>query len=609
MKLDPVSSRIQTNQLGKAKPKGGPEPRGPEDSLVRSSSYTRESGPVERFNRSKKQERRERNLQYQDAKFAAHAAGSTTFMGTIGTMSLKYPDGRWDLKALAAKTLQSAGFATEFPADVKAQVADIMAKTRPAEGVYVLPDDAKKPYVRDMRDKPFVSIDNGTLWTKMDSEELAKNPEANVSSRDIDQLQFTEDLPDGSKKVFVAVSDLDAFVKKDSPIDRFMDVNTSSIYTPDKVFNLVPNELAEDLVSLNPREERLANVVEYTVSPEGNVKEFDIYPALVKSRVKLDYSSTAAFLNGETEASPAMRMAGPEVIADIKRQAEASASLEKSADRRGMVEVDRSEARIITENGNAVDVEFSKKNVATETVENFMINSNSLVSQYLRSKNLPTLERALPVPDDKNWNKIRNLAQQNGFSLPSKPDSGALSRYLNDVREADPEKADENIIAAMRLVGRAEYVAVWPGDELPGHFMLGLDNYMQSTASIRRGGDRVTSRLLKAAWENQESPYTRAELQTFADNLNAKGRELGKAERQVEKQVVATMLEKRVGETFDAVVTGVKGKKAWCRIGNPPIEGSLKTRGNVEIGDKLNVKLTSTDVEKGWIDFEQLSNH
>lgn len=608
MRLDPISSRIQTNQVGKANKKEREEVAGPADSLVRGTSYSKESGPAQQFHKSQRQERRQRNLQYQDAKVAAHAAGAGSFMGTIGTMSLKYPDGRWNLKELAAQTLEKYGFASSFPQDVKDQVADIMAKTRPAEGVYVLPEDAKKPYVRDLRDKPFVSVDNGTLWTKMDPEVLKKDPEANVSSKDIDQLQFTEDLPNGDKKVYVSVSDVDAFVKKDSPLDKFMDVNTSSIYTPDKVFNLIPNELAEDLVSLNPREERLSNVCEYVVGPDGNIKQFDVYPALVKSRVKLDYSSTKALLDNEAGPSPAMQMAGPDVIADLKRQAEVSANLEKLEDRRGMVEIDRSESRIITENGNAVDVEFSTKNVATEVVENFMINSNSLISQYLQDHNMPTLERVLPAPDAKNWGKLRKLAQQNDYKLPNSPDSGSLSKFLGHVQKTDPEHADETIISAMKLVGRAEYQPVWPGEERPGHFMLGLENYMQSTASIRRGGDRVTSRLLKAVWEGKPCPYSREELQKFADNLNDKGRNLSKAERQVEKQVVATMLEKRVGETFDAVVTGVKDGRAWCRIGNPPVEGSLHARGNVEVGDKLTVKLTSTNVEKGWIDFDQIGN-
>ena len=276
MQLDPLSTRIHTPKTGKAQPKREATATGPQDTLGSSAVHGKDTQPLREFKNQSRQARRESQMRYQDDKAQAHVAGSTTFMGTIGTMSLKYPDGRWDLKALAAKAMESHGLATDYPADVQAQVDEIVARTRPEPGVYVMPEDAKQPWVKDYRDKPLISIDNGTLWTEMDPEKLAKDPEANVSSRDIDQLQTAKQLDNGDIRITVAVSDVDAFVKKDSPLDKFMDVNTSSVYTPDKVFNLIPPELAEDIVSLNPREERLATVIEYTVTPDGKIKDEDV---------------------------------------------------------------------------------------------------------------------------------------------------------------------------------------------------------------------------------------------------------------------------------------------------------------------------------------------
>ena len=521
-------------------------------------------------------------------------------MGTIGVMSLKYPDGRWDLKALAAKAMENYRLATDYPQDVKDQVADIVAATRPPEGGYVMPEDAKKPWVKDYRDKPLVSIDNGTLWTEMDPAELAKNPEANVSSRDIDQLQTARRLDNGDIRVTVAVSDVDAFIKKDSPLDKFMDVNTSSVYTPDKVFNLIPPELAEDIASLNPREERLATVIEYTVTPEGKLKDEDVFQAIVKSRTKLDYDSVSAWMEGKEEASPAMKAQGQALLDDLNLQKQASQWIEKG--KTNDLEVDRTESRIVTENGNAVGIEYSKKGPANGIVENFMVSSNSVVSKFLRSKGYPTMERTLAPPE--KWGELQNLTKENGFNLPNKPDAGALSEYLAYYKKKDPEGYDDMAVSIFKLSGRGTYEAVAPTQEPPGQFFLGVKNYMQSTASIRRGGDRITPRMLKAALAGEPSPYSMGELSAFAENLNDKGRSLSKAERMAEKMVTATMLENRVGERFDAVVTGVKGKKKWCRIGNPPVEGSLFSRENVSVGDKLNVKLSKVNVEKGWIDFQ-----
>lgn len=603
MQLDPLSTRVKTNRTGTPRKKRETRADGPKDGLVRGQHRTEETGHLQKFKARERQERRERNMLHQDNKAQAHVAGATSFMGTIGTMSLKYPDGRWNLKALAAKALEKYRLATDYPQDVKDQVADIVAAARPEPGTYIMPEDAKKPWVRDYRDKPLISIDNGTLWTEMNQEELKKNPEANVSSRDIDQLQTAKRLDNGDIRITVAVSDIDAFVKKDSPLDKFMDVNTSSVYTPDKVFNLVPPELAEDLASLNPREERLATVIEYTVTPEGKIKDEDVAQALVKSRTKLDYDSVSAWMEGKEGASPAMKAQGDALLEDLNLQKQASEWIEKGNTKD--LEVDRTESRIITENGNAVDVAFSKKGPANGIVENFMVTSNSVVSKFLRSKGYPTLERTLAPPE--KWDRLQALAKDNGYTLPNKPDADALSKYLAYYKDKDPEGYDEMAVSIFKLSGRGMYDGVGPNEPLVGQFFLGKKNYMQSTASIRRGGDRITPRMLKAALAGEPSPYSPRELDKFAENLNDKARNLSKAERMAEKMAVATMLEDRVGERFDAVVTGLKGKQKWCRIGNPPVEGSLYTRENVEVGDKLRVELSKIDVEKGWIDFKQTS--
>jgi exoribonuclease R len=600
MNVDPLSSRVQQTRVGKTPKKSKKGAQGPQDSLVRGQSHTSESGSLDKMKGHSHRSRRERNLRYVDDKTQAHVAGSASYMGTIGVMSLKYPDGRWDLKALAANALTKYRLATDFPQDVKDQVAEIVAKTRPASGVYVMPEDAKKPWVRDYRDKPLMSIDNGKLWTEMDPEELAKDPESNVSSRDIDQLQTAKRLENGDIRVTVAVSDVDAFVKKDSPLDKFMDVNTSSLYTPDKVFNLIPPELAEDIASLNPREERLATVIEYTVTPDGKFKDEDVFQAIVKSRTKLDYDSVSAWMEGKADASPAMKAQGEGLLADLNLQKQASQWIEKG--KTNDLEVDRTESRIITENGNAVGIEYSKKGPANGIVENFMVSSNSVVSKFLRSKGYPTLERTLKPPE--KWGELKDLAKENGFKLPNKPDAGALSEYLAYYKKKDAEGYDDMAVSIFKLSGRGMYEAIAPTAELPGQFFLGVENYMQSTASIRRGGDRITPRMLKAALAGEPSPYSPGELATFAGNLNDKARVLNKAERMANKMAMATMLEDRIGEKFDAVVTGKSGKKKWCRIGNPPVEGSLFTRDNVKVGDKLRVKLSKVNVEKGFIDFK-----
>jgi exoribonuclease-2 len=557
-----------------------------------------------RNEKSGKNRQKQKNYERQNSSAASHLAGSGSLQGSIGLSSLKHEDGRWDLGALATKALKQYDLATDYPADVKKQVADLMAKTRPAPGVYNHPEAAKQPWVRDYTDKPLMSVDNGSLWTKTDPAELEKNPFANVASRDIDQLQMAERLPDGNIRVTVAVSDIGAFVPKDSPLDRFMETNTSSIYTPDKVFNLVPPELAEDIVSLNPNEERLVTVMEFTVTPDGQIKDKDVCQAIAKSQAKLDYTSVGAWLDGKAEPSPGMLTGGQALLDNLKLQAEASAWLEKGQDMKGALEFDTTETRIITEKGNAIGVEESEKNKATEMVENFMVNSNSIMSEFLAQKGYGTMERVVAPPE--KWDKIQSLAKDYGGSLPSEPSAKALADFMQVQRgKLSQDEYREFSISVIKLIGRGEYMAVGPNDTPPGHFPLGVERYAQTTASIRRGGDRVQGHQLRAALANQPSPYTPNELQTMAENLNEKAQQIKKAERMAEKMTFGTMLESQIGKMFSGVVTGGKNGKFWVRISDPPVEGNLEARGNPQVGQKVNAILRKVDVAQGHIDFQQ----
>jgi exoribonuclease-2 len=553
----------------------------------------------------KQRERQRHNMERQNEVASQHLAGAGSMHGTIAAANLKHPDGRWDLAALATKALKQYGLETDYPADVKKQVADIMAQVRPTPGEYVLPEAAKKPWVRDYRDKPLMSVDNGQLWTKTDPEQLKKDP-----SRDLDQLQCAEKLPDGGIRMTVAVSDIGAFVPKDSPLDRFMEKNTASVYTADKVFNLVPPELAEDVVSLNPGEDRLATVIEYTVMPDGSIKDPDVGQAIVKSQAKLDYSSVGAWLEGKAEPSPGMMVGGGAHLENLKLQAEASARLEAASDRKGALEFDSTETRIITEKGNAIGVEESEKNVATEMVENFMVTSNSVMSQFLADRGYATMERVVKPPE--KWDRIQDLAKEYGGSLPAQPDGRALAAFMQEQKaKLSEEQYREFSVSCIKLIGRGEYQAVGPNDTPPGHFALGVERYAQTTASIRRGGDRVQGHQLRAALESEysgtkvASPYTPSELTRMAENLNEKAQQIKKAERMAEKMVFGTMLESQIGKTFQGVVTGGKDGKFWVRISDPPVEGSLKARGNPKVGTKVNALLTSVDVPRGFIDFQQ----
>ena len=252
------------------------------------------------------------------------------------------------------------------------------------------------------------------------------------------------------------------------------------------------------------------------------------------------------------------------------------------------------------------DVEDEKKNKAKDIIEDFMISANGITARFLTSKNLPSLRRIVRIP--KRWDRIRELAADNRFELPEKPDSKALENFLTQARESDPLRFPDLSLSVIKLMGAGEYVVDLPGAKPDGHFGLAVRDYSHSTAPNRRYPDIITQRLLKAAFSDASLPYKDDELILLAKHCTDQENAAKKVERQVRKSAAAMLLESRIGERFDAIVTGAADKGTWVRLLNPPIEGRL-ARGfeGMDVGHRLRVELISTDVERGYIDFKRVN--
>ena len=160
----------------------------------------------------------------------------------------------------------------------------------------------------------------------------------------------------------------------------------------------------------------------------------------------------------------------------------------------------------------------------------------------------------------------------------------------------------------IKLLGNGEYIAELPEGEAPGHFGLAVKDYGHSTAPNRRYPDLLTQRLLKAALEGQPVPFTKDELDVLAAHCTAAEDAANKVERQVGKSAAALLLESRIGEQFDAIVTGASEKGTWVRLLSIPVEGKLvQGFDGVDVGDRLRVQLIGTDVEQGYIDFKKVN--
>ena len=153
-------------------------------------------------------------------------------------------------------------------------------------------------------------------------------------------------------------------------------------------------------------------------------------------------------------------------------------------------------------------------------------------------------------------------------------------------------------------MGSGEYVLEQPGEEPIGHFGLAARDYTHSTAPNRRYPDLITLRLIKATLSGSPPPYGAAELDLLARHCTQQEDAAQKVERRMRKSEAAVLLESHIGQTYDALVTGHSISDTWVRTLTPPVEGKLVGEmPERDVGEQVRVRLVSTNVERGFIDF------
>ncbi len=446
------------------------------------------------------------------------------------------------------------------------------------------PKDELDGGARDLRD---------LLWSSLDNDD----------TRDLDQLEVAERVDGDSIRLRIAIADVDSLVRPGSAIDDHARTNTTSVYTAARVFPMLPERLSTGLTSLHDGEDRLALVIEMTVAPDGSVSSPDLYPARVRNQAKLAYDAVAAWLDGEGPMPP--RMAEVAGIAEqVRLQDEAASRLRRLRTERGALDFDTTETKPVFVNGVVTELREERKNRAKELIEDFMITANGVTARYLDDHGLPSIRRVVRTP--KRWPRIVDVAREVGGHLPAEPDLVVLVAAVVERRRREaPDDFPEFSLAILKLLGPGEYAVDPPGGEPPGHFGLAVKDYTHATAPNRRYPDLITHRLVKAAFHRQPAPYSMEELEGLARHCTLQEDAASKVERQVRKAAAALLLESRIGDTFDAVVTGASEKGTWVRTcRRPMVEGRLE-RGfeGLDVGDRLRVRLVSTDVERGFIDF------
>ncbi len=487
------------------------------------------------------------------------------------TIPSRNHDHRAQLRDIARRAMLGHGLAPDFSAAALDELRAI-APTLPKAA-------------RDLRDLLWCSIDND-------------------DSMDLDQLTVSADAGGGATRILVAIADVDSLVCKDRPLDRHAHQNTTSVYTPAQIFPMLPERLSTDLTSLAFNVDRPAIVVDMVVTPDGNTSDSDVYPALVRNRAKLAYNGVAAWLDGEAGA-PEPVAAVPGMDAQLRVQDRVADALNNWRHAHGALDLETIEARAVFEDHSVRGLQVERKNRAKSIIENFMIAANGVGARFLAARGLPSLRRVVRTPA--RWDRIVELAARHGDSLPDSPDGVALQQFLVREKVRDPERFPDLSLSVIKLLGAGEYVVEKPGGQSEGHFGLAVRDYTHSTAPNRRFPDLVTQRLFKSALLSSPVVYGDDELELLATHCTEMEDEANKVERQVRKSAAALLLESRIGEVFDGIVTGASPKGTWVRLFDPPVEGRVE-RGyeGLDVGDRARVRLISTDAERGFIDFARV---
>jgi exoribonuclease-2 len=452
-----------------------------------------------------------------------------------------------DLMAIARQTMIDAGFVPDEPQSVLDELEAIESRNQST-----LPDTA----TRDLRT---------LLWSSIDDR----------NSRDLDQVEHAESLPNGDVRLRVGIADVDGLVHKDSKIDAHAAENATSVYTGIKTFSMLPEKLSTDMTSLVGDADRSSVVIEVVLANNGTVKTSDVYRAAIHNYAKLSYEAVGQWLDSKGEVPGAVASV-PGMEEQIRLQLETSALLRELRKRHGALELQTIQVTpVMNETGQVTDLAVTEPNSARDIIENFMIAANVAMAQFLEGKGVMSLRRVVRTPEQ--WPRIVEVARSLGERLPETPDSLALADFLARRKVADPTHFPDLSLSIVKLLGPGEYTVQTSASSSDGHFGL--------------------------------VPYVEHDLTAIASHCTEREDAARKVERKMRKVAAAVLLENRTGEDFDAIVTGVTEKGTFARLLKPPVDGRI-VRGEqgLRVGDKLRVKLVSTDPRRGFIDLQAIGN-
>ncbi len=482
------------------------------------------------------------------------------------------------------------GLSEVFPENVQAELEYI-----PSELSEDALEEALKMGRKDLRDLVTITIDG-------------------VDARDLDDAISIQKDQDGSYKLYVHIADVAEYVKEGSALDKEALNRGNSVYLADRVIPMLPPKLSNGICSLNPNTPRLAMTCMLQYDSGGTLIDGDVYESVIMSDLRADYDTVKIAL--EEEPIPSYE----KFMREFHWMQELAEILKGKAQRRGALEFDFPETAIdVDKDGKVLDIYPESNSFVNEIIEQFMVAANSFVAEKFTELELPFIYRVHDNPDEEKLLKFREVLKMVGdrdVKIPKEPSPKDIKKILNKIKELPAERTLETLL--LRSLAKANY------SEKPiGHFGLALEDYSHFTAPIRRYSDVFIHRVIKGFLRaNMNVKKWKAEAPDVAEHVSDTERIAILAERASTDQKVAEYYADRLGEVYEAEITGFVGAGMFVMLpstaeGMVPFrtlddfyvydERTMTAQGRDKhrlfmMGDKVKVRIARADVVKRQID-------
>src|SRR5688572_3434826 len=431
--------------------------------------------------------------------------------------------------------IKKFGLPTQFPKEVEEEAA-------------MLPDSIRESDLEgrdDFRKRTTITIDPTT-------------------ARDFDDAIDVNVLPDGSFQLGVHIADVAHFVQPGSAMDREARIRGTSVYFPDRVLPMLPEKVSNHLCSLNPRSDRLAMSVMMHISRDGTVRDYSFHNSVIHSSERMTYDDVQKIIDGDETLSA--RYAS--ILPEIRKIDRLARLLQKRRRESGAIDFDLPEPMLTyNDQGDVTGIVKAIRHFSHRIVEEFMVLANEVVAQHLEGLEVPSIYPIHEEPDPAKVEAFAEMVSTFGLKFrPKKVNPAEFQKFIASI-EGRP---DERMLSYLML--RSFKQAVY-SPRNAGHFGLASDAYTHFTSPIRRYPDLVVHRILKNTIARRQPAITPAQLEAVASESSERERTAAQAERELFEWKKMLLMEKHLGETFDAVIIGVSKDGFMVEIMEQFVEG------------------------------------